>query len=290
MAGKIPAEAFDYYFSLGPGRSYQAVADRYQVTKKAVTNRALKESWQDRTEEIERKAQSLAAEKTAESLGDVRARHGKIIKAIQGKAIEALKAMPIDSGMDAIRALDIALRLERGHSPSEGEASAPAKEDTREFTISKFIRESPIWVSDLVARADHWGSQAGEEEKRIRALVGELCAWVDGLVSKFNIDPVIPFHVTVLLAFLVETNNATAGRMRQIIYQLEAELEAVRKERKVECNEDWGWRTLAIRRPRTSEEGWNAIDTLTWRETFGTDCLDPITFISQWLRQRNGEE
>ena len=34
---KIPTDAFDHYFSLGPGRSYQQVADRYGVTKRAST-------------------------------------------------------------------------------------------------------------------------------------------------------------------------------------------------------------------------------------------------------------
>ena len=34
---KIPPDAFDFYFSLGPPRSYQAVADKYGVTKRAVT-------------------------------------------------------------------------------------------------------------------------------------------------------------------------------------------------------------------------------------------------------------
>ena len=38
---KIPPEAFDFYFELGPGRSYQAVADHFSVTKQAVTKKAV---------------------------------------------------------------------------------------------------------------------------------------------------------------------------------------------------------------------------------------------------------
>ena len=34
---KIPADAFEHYFVLGPGRSYQQVAEKYSVTKRAVT-------------------------------------------------------------------------------------------------------------------------------------------------------------------------------------------------------------------------------------------------------------
>ncbi len=42
--------------SLGPGRSYQQVADRYGVTKRAVTALAKRESWQARLAEIEEKS------------------------------------------------------------------------------------------------------------------------------------------------------------------------------------------------------------------------------------------
>ena len=45
---KIPPDAFDFYFSLGPPRSYQAVANKYGVTKRAVTNLAGREDWQRR--------------------------------------------------------------------------------------------------------------------------------------------------------------------------------------------------------------------------------------------------
>ncbi len=45
---KIPPDAFDFYFSPGPPRSYQAVADKYGVTKRAVTNLAGREDWQRR--------------------------------------------------------------------------------------------------------------------------------------------------------------------------------------------------------------------------------------------------
>jgi hypothetical protein len=36
MRGKLPFDTFDFYFGLGPSRSYQAVADHYGVTKRAV--------------------------------------------------------------------------------------------------------------------------------------------------------------------------------------------------------------------------------------------------------------
>ncbi len=38
MAQKIPQDSFDFYVALGPGRSYQAVAEHYHVSKRAVVS------------------------------------------------------------------------------------------------------------------------------------------------------------------------------------------------------------------------------------------------------------
>lgn len=49
---KLPADAFDFYFALGTKRSYQAVADRYGVSKRTVAARAARENWTDRTTKL----------------------------------------------------------------------------------------------------------------------------------------------------------------------------------------------------------------------------------------------
>ena len=67
MAAKIPPDAFEYYLGLGPGRSYGAVAEKYDVTKRAVTKLAAREKWQERILEIERKARRASDDKAAES-------------------------------------------------------------------------------------------------------------------------------------------------------------------------------------------------------------------------------
>ena len=36
MKKKIPPDAYAFYLGLGPGRSYNAVAERYSVSKRAV--------------------------------------------------------------------------------------------------------------------------------------------------------------------------------------------------------------------------------------------------------------
>ena len=67
MERKIPPEAFDVYFELGPGRSYQAVADHFGVSKQAITRRAVDEDWQGRLAKIEAEARKKRDAKLVES-------------------------------------------------------------------------------------------------------------------------------------------------------------------------------------------------------------------------------
>ena len=110
---KLPQEAFEYYFALGPDRGYQAVADRFGVSKKTVTDRAMRESWQEKLRERERAARSIVEKRSVETLADVNERHLKMIRAIQRKAIEGLAKLGLDSAIDCVRALDLAVKQER---------------------------------------------------------------------------------------------------------------------------------------------------------------------------------
>lgn len=113
MNRKLPSDTFGFYFSLGAGRSYDAVAKRYQVSKRAVAKMAAKEKWQERLMEAEKKARDRTDEKVAETLDDMNARHIKVLRFIQGKAIDALKSMPLESAMDAVRAFTLSVQKER---------------------------------------------------------------------------------------------------------------------------------------------------------------------------------
>ena len=112
MARKIPAEALTYYASLGPQRSYQAVAKHYGVSKRAIVTLATKERWQERVVAIEQKARQGAEKRVSETLEEMTTRHVKMLHVIAGKALEALKAMPLDSAIDAVRALAIVIKEE----------------------------------------------------------------------------------------------------------------------------------------------------------------------------------
>jgi transposase len=144
MNRKIPPDAFSYYFSLGTGRSYQAVAEHYGVSKRAVSNMAEREGWQARLAELERKARDKADEKALETLEDMNSRHLKVLRFIQNKAIEALKAMSIESAMDAVRAYGLSLDKERTIRGEPNERSAISIEEI----IKEEMRELLVVVDD----------------------------------------------------------------------------------------------------------------------------------------------
>ncbi len=113
MSGKIPPGALECYLGLGPDRSYQRVADHFGVSKRAVTKLAARERWQEKVLEVERKGREGAEKKALESLEGMNLRHLKSLKVVQGRSLEALRSMPLTTAMEAVRALDMAIRQER---------------------------------------------------------------------------------------------------------------------------------------------------------------------------------
>ena len=99
---KIPEDALFFYVGLGPGRSYQQVADHYGVTKRAVVNLAVKERWQEQVEKLESEARETAQVKARTALEAAYERHMKALRLVFGKGIEALRNMTIDSPADAM--------------------------------------------------------------------------------------------------------------------------------------------------------------------------------------------
>ena len=113
MKRKIPPEAFAFYLGLGVGRSYQAVAERYSVSKRAIATCAEREKWQEKLADEEKRARAQAEKQAAESIETVNEKHLKVLRYIQGKSIEALKSMPIENAMDAVKAYALSLDKER---------------------------------------------------------------------------------------------------------------------------------------------------------------------------------
>ena len=113
MKTKIPPDAFAFYLGLGLSRTYQAVAERYSVSKRAIATRAKKEKWQERLSEEELAVRKRAEKKAVDSIETVNEQHLKVMRYIQGKSIEALKTMQIENAMDAVKAYALALDKER---------------------------------------------------------------------------------------------------------------------------------------------------------------------------------
>jgi hypothetical protein len=57
---KLPGEAFDFYFQLGPQRTYQSVAEHFQVSKRTVAQRASDEDWTRRVQVMMQQAMAEA--------------------------------------------------------------------------------------------------------------------------------------------------------------------------------------------------------------------------------------
>jgi transposase len=139
MAKKIGSDGFDFYFSLGPRRSYEAVATKYGVSKRAVTRLAKREGWQERLLEIERKARTKADEKKVESLQDVSERHLKVLRAVQAKAIEGLKGMSLDTPADILKAIDLTIKQERTILGEPSDRTVVSVEDVIKREYSRWM-------------------------------------------------------------------------------------------------------------------------------------------------------
>jgi hypothetical protein len=176
MSRRIPPEAFDHYLGLGVGRSYQAVADHFGVSKRAVVKIAAREEWQTRVAETEEKAHQAVQGRMSENLASLNARHLRTVRLIQARAIEGLKNMPMRSAFDAIRALDLGLKFER---VLLGIAGDPMKLEEESRADSLDLRSAK---AQMKAGAPQWQHLCYESSKSIE----DLISWkkmIDGFLE-----------------------------------------------------------------------------------------------------------
>ena len=121
MTNRIPDDAFEYYVSLGPDRSYQSVADHYEVTKRGVVKAAARDGWTSRLEAIEQETRERLDKRIGDSLEEMRARHIKLLRAVASRAAKAIQEFPLTSGMEGVKAAETVIKLERiiAGEPSE---------------------------------------------------------------------------------------------------------------------------------------------------------------------------
>ena len=130
MRRKLPPEAFAFYLSLGPARSYAAVADQFGVSKRAVTKLAARENWPVKLEESLRQVRSKAEEAAQESLEEMTLRHLKTLRVVQSRALEAMRSAPIASGTAAMRTVVLCVEKEREFRTDRGSGGG---ESAREY-------------------------------------------------------------------------------------------------------------------------------------------------------------
>ena len=141
---KIPTDAFDFYFALGPSRSYQAVAEKFAVSKRAVTKCASREGWQQRLADLEHRARERSDDKIVESLDAMNSRHLRMWQIVQGRALEALKTFALKDAMAAVKALDTSVKGERIARGEPSERGA--------LNVESLIRsEYAAWMKPAVA-------------------------------------------------------------------------------------------------------------------------------------------
>ena len=145
MAKKIPPDAFDYYFSLGLRRSYEAVAEKYQVSKRAVTALAKRENWQRRLLEVEAKARERSDARKGETMDEMTERHLRGLKFLFGKAIDAMQRSPLEKCPAAVRAIEVVIRNERTIAGEPSDRTALSIEDTIKREYERWmIHENPV--------------------------------------------------------------------------------------------------------------------------------------------------
>jgi hypothetical protein len=97
------------------------VATKFGVARRTVVSAAKREHWGERLEKIEREAQAKADLKLQDTVEETKIRHSKMLRAMAARAAKGLQDYPLNSGMEAIKAAEIVIKLERiiAGEPSE---------------------------------------------------------------------------------------------------------------------------------------------------------------------------
>lgn len=109
----LPSDAFGRYVALGVGRTYLKLAQELGVSKRTIVRRAMAEGWRERLLRVEEEARRRTEERAVEDVVAIDEKHLKMARAIQARALEALRNAPLGNGTAAVRALDVAIRIER---------------------------------------------------------------------------------------------------------------------------------------------------------------------------------
>ncbi len=113
MSSKVPENAFELYVGLGPGRSYRALAEKLCVDKRTIVRHAGEEKWVERLAKIQEDARVSGDKRITETLEEMQERHLKMLRAMAGKSLQAMKEFPITSAAEGARIAGMVIKLER---------------------------------------------------------------------------------------------------------------------------------------------------------------------------------
>lgn len=139
MSARVPDGAFEVYVRLGEDRSYQTVADHFKVSKRAIQNVADRERWVDRLKAIEKEAQGRIDATLVDDVEQMKLRHSKMLRAITSRAAKAIQDFPLTSGMEGIRAAELAIKLERLLAGQPSDRTAVSIEDVIRTEYEKIM-------------------------------------------------------------------------------------------------------------------------------------------------------
>jgi hypothetical protein len=136
---KLPDDAFAFYVSLGNDRSYQAVADHYGLSKRAIVGAASKGDWLARLAKIDREAQERSDKELAEGQAEIRTRHLKLLRAMASRAAKAIQEFPLTSGMEGVKTAELVIKLERLIAGEPSDRTTMTIEQVTRSELDRFL-------------------------------------------------------------------------------------------------------------------------------------------------------
>ena len=155
MRRSLPADAFSYFVALGPGRTHQAVADHFEVNIRTVQRTAKGEDWSGRLKSIEQQARQATDQTLADDLAEMNLRHRKLLRAMAARCARALNEFPLEDGMQAIKATEIVIKLERGLASDQGEIETTS--------VAEIIKREHALLMTTEPEEDPPGEEQSEE-------------------------------------------------------------------------------------------------------------------------------
>ncbi len=140
MSQRIPENAFELYVGMGAARSYAALAEKLDVTKRSIVKHAAREKWAERLEKIQREVREQCDKRLAEELADMHERHIKLLKVMAGKVVKGLSDFDLGSCMEALRGGELVIKLQRLVMGEPSEHSAVSIEEITRQEIHDLLK------------------------------------------------------------------------------------------------------------------------------------------------------